>query len=78
MCDCNDRVNEKLREHNTMLNCNFLDPEMTFVETIKIHSKIRGKPKMMAATFCPFCGEKYSGKLAYRFKGPSGPDDQRE
>ena len=56
MCECIERVNERLVEHNTVLNSNILNKKQLFVETTKLDKKKRGKPIMMSASFCPFCG----------------------
>jgi hypothetical protein len=63
MCDCIERVNTKLAEHNTIINSTFwvsAGPISPFVETRKLDTSKRGKPKAVFATFCPFCGEEYS------------------
>jgi len=60
MCDCIDKVNEKLAEHNTELLLNMFGPQRAFIATEKLSREKRGKPAHLMATFCPFCGEKYS------------------
>jgi hypothetical protein len=63
MCECIERVNKDiLAEHNTVL----LEPFWTssgkrglFIETTKLDSSKRGKPKKIFTTYCPFCGEKH-------------------
>jgi hypothetical protein len=62
VCDCNKRMNEALKEYNTMLVTNLIGPPHALVLTDKIDSKKRGKPMMMFASYCPFCGEKYPRK----------------
>jgi hypothetical protein len=63
MCDCIDDVNKHLAKHNTRI----MLPIWTgngvikpFVETEKVDTKKRGKPRRMFAAHCPFCGEKYA------------------
>lgn len=69
-CDCMEKANEALREHNTRI-------EMTFtiggnklstrwpISTVQIE-KGRGKAKAMGliASFCPLCGESLQEKQA--------------
>lgn len=61
MCDCIKTTNAMLREHNChLVSTMFSKPEVVVVETVKIDSKKRGKPPLVLASYCPFCGEKYS------------------
>jgi hypothetical protein len=61
---CIRQINTALAAHNTQLNLIFqvVGPQAgkPFIQiaTIKVGDKKRGKPKMVVATFCPFCGEK--------------------
>lgn len=49
-----------LREHNAVLvTTMFRQPDVPIISTDKINSKQRGKPPLMLASFCPFCGVKY-------------------
>ncbi len=67
MCNCIDEVNENLAPHNTTLCINLLHrPHPVMVSTTKIREKVRGKPILVQATFCPFCGEKYDSKSIFR------------
>ena len=62
MCDCIEKVNEALAEHNTQLNINMSlsgRPSRIILDTIKLPTKQRGKKKMVVASYCPFCGEPY-------------------
>lgn len=67
MCECVDKLNEQLKEHNTrivipiMLNKKTLDfaSANTLVVTEKVDSAKRGKPLKVSASYCPFCGKKY-------------------
>ncbi|WP_439392580.1 hypothetical protein ACRQ5Q_24470 [Bradyrhizobium sp. PMVTL-01] len=52
-------VNEKLAEHNTKIELPLIGRQQPFVSTIKLDDKKRGKPILVFASFCPFCGEKY-------------------
>lgn len=65
MCDCMKQINDELAQYNTRL-----DPVMALrdgtlhmagvrIETVKIDSKKRGRPKRLVASYCPFCGKKY-------------------
>ena len=63
MCDCIKNVSEKLKEHNTALKLPLLldgGPDRVLIETQKADSKNRKKPMNLFASFCPFCGEKYT------------------
>lgn len=59
MCKCIATVNKKLAEHNTQIEVPIIGPNRPFVATVKINYMKRGRPKMMFATYCPFCGKKY-------------------
>lgn len=59
MCDCIKTVNEFLALHNTKIELPWMGPQRPFVQTMKLDDKKRGKPKMMFASCCPFCGERY-------------------
>lgn len=58
-CDCRKLIDFQLHSHNTTLACNMVDADPCLVLTTKIHEKVRGKPMLIAATYCPFCGKKY-------------------
>lgn len=63
MCDCIQQTNNMLKEHNVRLvSTMFSKPEVVVVETAKIDTKKRGRPPVMLASFCPFCGEEYTYK----------------
>lgn len=72
MCDCIERVNEKLKEANmnTVIDLPLIISGNRFgvgrccVETRKLDEKNRKKPVSLFATFCPFCGVKYEEKSA--------------
>ena len=58
--DCVRRINEQLKPHNTALAgaiC-FSEPERELIQvaTVKADQKMRVKPRLMFASFCPFCG----------------------
>lgn len=62
MCDCIQQTNEMLKEHNIRLvSTMFAKPEVVVIQTEKIDSKKRGRPPVMLASYCPFCGEKHNG-----------------
>lgn len=63
MCDCIAKANEHLREHNTKIELPMWSASgvlAPFVQTMKLDEKKRGKPTMIFASYCPFCGEKYA------------------
>lgn len=66
MCECADRIDEKLAEHNTRLvraivfsNSRNGNPNI-LLQTEQVESG-RGKKKAvsMFPSYCPFCGNKY-------------------
>ena len=65
MCDCAKAVNERLEFSNARIAYGFtfgkggmgLAPPM--IELEKIDKSKRGKPPILLATCCPFCGERY-------------------
>jgi hypothetical protein len=62
MCDCIQKVNEKLKEFNTELDLLFYidgSPNRVCLSTSKIIAHERGRAKTMGPTYCPFCGVKY-------------------
>lgn len=62
MCDCIERVDAKLAEHNSKIELPWFGPQLPRLITMKKDAKIRGKPVGIFATFCPFCGVKYQQK----------------
>lgn len=63
VCTCVDKVNEKLKDYNTILSktliLNFTTGKANTnisIATEKIDVKKRGKAKTVLATYCPFCG----------------------
>lgn len=65
MCNCIEKFNEHLKEFNTEVHLPFWSRSgilAPFVETRKIDSGKRGKPRSVIATYCPFCGEKYADR----------------
>lgn len=62
-CDCIAKVNGHLAAYNTRLTFSLFGPRVTFIQTDKLDAKKRGKPSLMVASFCPFCGDKYPDKM---------------
>jgi hypothetical protein len=69
MCDCIDRVNDELaKKSNTALVVPVLIDRMggigsqrqVMIATQKRISSDKRKPMNIFATYCPFCGQKYS------------------
>lgn len=60
MCGCIPEMNAVLAPYNSALVFNLIGEPRTVVETYKLNDKIRKKPPILQATFCPFCGERYS------------------
>lgn len=64
-CDCMERIDAHLKERNLKLVrsvCISSDgirmPDKLVLATEKINSKVRRKPRVVVAHFCPFCGAK--------------------
>lgn len=67
MCNCIKRIDEHLAKFNTKIELPLWSASgrlTPFVQTVKLDSSKRGKPRLMAASFCPFCGEEYSVKAS--------------
>ena len=63
MCDCIDRVDEKLRADygsrlDLMLSLNGA-PATVAIHTSLIEKRKGARAPFISAVFCPFCGEKY-------------------
>lgn len=67
MCDCLRSVDEGLAEHNAILpfwpridlKTGKLLPVICYLVTEKVDRKKRGKPPVVYANYCPFCGQSY-------------------
>lgn len=63
MCDCIHEMNRKLKEQfpesNTQLLYNLFGPPMAVIGTCKADDKVRKKPVIVMAKYCPFCGGLY-------------------
>lgn len=62
MCNCIAEMNQKLAEggYNAAILTNLFGPQKATVDTYKPDEKKRGKPPIVIASYCPFCGEKYA------------------
>lgn len=61
-CDCAEKINADLAGSefpNTLVETPLFGERVTFVVTCKRSGQVRGKPKRVIATYCPFCGVKY-------------------
>lgn len=62
MCNCIDKIDEKLAEQNTQIKVPFMlggrEP-LPFIATEKIDRKKRVGPIALTGAFCPFCGKAY-------------------
>lgn len=70
-CDCVEKMDAKLADHNTKLDltlCFPRDNSPAFVRprvaTMKIESRVRKGPALAIPTFCPFCGTPYENQPA--------------
>jgi hypothetical protein len=65
---CVADLNEKLAEHNTRLadTISFSSEprELIQLTTVKADEKKRGRPVLMYASYCPFCGVKLNNGSA--------------
>lgn len=63
--DCIVNINALLKDRNTQIATGFSlsDPkhELIQVATAKADSSVRGKPAVLWANFCPFCGVALKG-----------------
>lgn len=62
MCDCVTDLNARLKaEHNGILITTlFGSPTRCTVGVDKLDTKVRKRPPVVIASFCPFCGEAYA------------------
>ncbi|MCS0497898.1 hypothetical protein NVS89_22665 [Ancylobacter sp. MQZ15Z-1] len=60
MCDCIATTTELLKPHNAGVTFNLIGPARACVDLYKLDPKKRGRPPILQATFCPFCGERYA------------------
>jgi hypothetical protein len=63
MCGCIEEIDAKLKPDEQCLNASLFGPRRVAVDLIRTDKWVmenrRNKPKLMIATFCPFCGEQY-------------------
>ena len=60
-CKCREEMDAELEPFNAELLANLFGPFRAFVAVTKKTEKGRKKPPLVQATFCPFCGLKYTG-----------------
>ena len=71
MCECRERINEKLAERNAKISVGFCfdnqdGPSRKMIlappsiELEKVDKKKRGALPILSASFCPFCGQPYA------------------
>lgn len=60
-CKCIELLDaeQKMVASNTRIMTGFIGPDRAFIATIKRFDDKRGKPIMVMASFCPFCGVRY-------------------
>ena len=66
MCDCVEKLNEKLKERNTKISVSLSwsaengigSLANPIIVTEKADNANRKKPVRLLASYCPFCGEK--------------------
>lgn len=70
-CNCIEIIDAGLKEHGVCLSVLYRPhlgkPSIAAVSLIRLDKHVienrRGKPKDMAATFCPWCGVRYEDEL---------------
>jgi hypothetical protein len=63
MCNCIETADSHLAEYNTKIELPLWTSSgqrRPFVQTIKLDEKKRGKPQAIFASYCPFCGDRYT------------------
>lgn len=71
MCQCRERIDEKLADQNAKIAVGFtagfndgptlkMGLAASMIELEKADKKKRGALPILMATYCPFCGVKYS------------------
>jgi len=62
MCECIKYMNSYLAKFNTEIELPLWTGNgkiVPFIQTVKINAAKRGKPHLVFAAYCPFCGKKY-------------------
>jgi hypothetical protein len=81
MCECIARVDGLLAQYNTRIELPWWTSSgnlTPFVQTMKVDTKKRGKPRKVFATFCPFCGELYADNSDSGSEDPCSIEEQRQ
>lgn len=59
-CECISKINGEIGpSRNAVLVTTLFGEQKAVIGTVKLDSTKRGKPPVMLATFCPFCGGAY-------------------
>ena len=61
-CDCIDKMNELLKQHNAIIECVIFWGSGSSIPAIpleKLDKKKKTKLPKLFPSFCPFCGVKY-------------------
>jgi hypothetical protein len=68
MCNCIARINADMKQHGVTLYVVSLAPPVAAVSLVRLDTREierrRDKPQFVAATFCPWCGERYPGEAS--------------
>lgn len=64
-CGCIARINAMpdMQATNSVILVSYFGRPRAFVTTCKADEKKRGKPSMLMASYCPFCGIKYQHRI---------------
>lgn len=61
-CNCIDEANAKLADSNSEILITIWPVVRPIIATQKLAERKRGKPSLLVASYCPFCGDKYGDK----------------
>jgi hypothetical protein len=70
-CACIEKANEKLAERNGELVVTIWPVARPVIETQKKDHAKRGRPPMIVANFCPFCGTEYPCARSAEHQSPT-------
>ncbi len=65
MCNCLEKINKQLKDHNTEIVTTMTDPlgDAIWLPHLKVKPLKGKKAVTVFPSYCPFCGEKYKKEL---------------